>query len=270
MSQDIDLDAYLARIGYDGECAPTLHTLRELHRHHPAALVFEAIDVLLDRGVDLSPAAVDAKLISAGRGGYCFEHNGLFKRVLEALGYEVESLAARVHWMRPVDAPLAAFSHMALRVRVDGEPWLVDVGFGGCVMDAPLRLGVREPQATGHEDFRLVPTTHGILLQADLAGEWAPVYELSNEPRVDADFEQANWFTSTHPDSPFRRNLMVARTTPEARCTLLNSRLTVRRPDGWTDQRVLNADQIEDALARTFSLPVEPAWREVIDRAAAL
>ena len=67
----IDLDAYLARIGYDGPRTPTLETLRALHALHPAAIPFEAIDVLLDRGIDLDPAVVDAKLIGAGRGGYC-------------------------------------------------------------------------------------------------------------------------------------------------------------------------------------------------------
>ena len=101
----IDLDAYFARIGYDGPRTPTLETLRALHLLHPAAIAFEAIDVLLDRGIDLDPAAVDAKLITAGRGGYCYEQNGLFKRVLTALGFEVEGLIARVQWGAPAETP---------------------------------------------------------------------------------------------------------------------------------------------------------------------
>jgi len=63
----VDLDAYFARIGYDGPRAPTIDVLRALHALHPAAIPFEAIDVLLGRGVDLSPQAVDAKLIGARR-----------------------------------------------------------------------------------------------------------------------------------------------------------------------------------------------------------
>jgi arylamine N-acetyltransferase len=98
------LDAYFARIGYEGPRTSTLATLRALHELHPAAIPFEAIDVLLERGVDLSPEAVEAKLITARRGGYCFEQNGLFQRVLAALGFEVEPLIARAVWMAPPDA----------------------------------------------------------------------------------------------------------------------------------------------------------------------
>ncbi len=64
-----DLSAYFARIGHDGPTDPSLETLRALHALHPAAIPFEAIDVLLGRGVDISPDAVDAKLIHARRGG---------------------------------------------------------------------------------------------------------------------------------------------------------------------------------------------------------
>lgn len=267
---EIDLDAYLRRIGYDGPRTPTLETLRALHELHPAAIAFEAIDVLLERGIDITPAAVDAKLIAAGRGGYCFEQNSLFKRALAALGFEVEGLAARVRWMQPPDAPPPTLSHMALRVTVDGRPWLVDVGFGGCVLTEPLLFDTTEPQATRHETFRLVPDDRHIRLLGLLDGEWTPIYDLSPEPRLDVDYEPSNWFTATHPKSLFRHNLMVARTTPDARYALLNNRLTVRRPDGNTDRRFLDADGIESALAETFRLPVEPDWRGVIERAAAV
>ena len=102
----VDLDAYRRRIGYAGPLTPTLETLRALQELHPAAIPFEALDVLTGRGVDISAQAVDAKLIAAGRGGYCYEQNGLFKRVLQAIGFEVEGLIARVNWNSPADAPL--------------------------------------------------------------------------------------------------------------------------------------------------------------------
>ncbi|EAR21603.1 arylamine N-acetyltransferase family protein [Nitrococcus mobilis] len=263
----IDLDSYCSRIGYQGPRTPTLETLRTLHELHPAAIVFEAIDVLLNRGVDLSPAAVDAKLIVSARGGYCYEHNSLFKRVLTALGFEVEGLVARVRWMAPPEAPPRPRTHMALRVTLDGVSWLGDVGFGNLVLTAPLRLECTAPQPTRHETFRLVPLDKGWLLQARLDGEWRSVYELSREAQLDVDYELANWFTATHPSSPFRRNLMVARTTPQARYTLLHNRLTVRSPNGGMERRALNADALEHVLAETFGLPVEPGWRPLIERA---
>jgi len=264
----VDLAAYCRRIGHAGPLEPTLETLRSLQALHPAAIPFEAIDVLTGRGVDISPEAVDAKLIAAGRGGYCYEQNGLFKRVLEAIGFEVEGLIARVNWNAPSDAPPRPPSHMALRVTIDGTPWLADVGFGSCVPTVPLKLDSREPQPTAHETFRFVPSGPELQLEAEIAGSWAPVYRLLPSPQLDADYELANWYTATHPDSHFRHRLIVTRTTPEARHVLLGGRLTVRSADGEVDRRFLDAGEIERELAERFLLQVEPDWRPIIERAA--
>src|SRR4051794_4073651 len=203
----VDLDAYFARIGYDGPARADLDTLRALHALHPAAIPFEAIDVLLGRGVDLAPEAVAAKLIAARRGGYCFEQNGLFRRVLTALGFQVEGLIARVLWMRPPELPLSNLTHMALRVQLDGQAWLADVGFGGCVLTEPLRLVPDVAQATAHESFRLRHLGRQVLVEADLSGTWAPLYLVMPDPAEDADYETGNWWTSTHPSSLFRNHL---------------------------------------------------------------
>ncbi len=264
----VDLAAYCHRIGYDGLLTPTLDTLRTLQALHPAAIAFEAIDVLLDRGVDISPQAVEAKLIDRRRGGYCYEQNGLFKRVLQAIGFEVEGLIARVNWNAPADAPLRPPSHMALRVTIDGEPWLADVGFGSCVPTAPLRLGTGDPQPTAHEAFRFVPRDRELQLQARLGDRWVPVYRLLPAPMRDVDYELANWYTATHPQSHFRHRLIVTRTTPEARHALLGGRLTVRTREGEVERRQLDADALERELAERFQLPVEPEWRAVLERAA--
>lgn len=263
----VDLDAYFARIGYRGPRTPTLETLRALHELHPAAIPFEAMDVLLGRGIDLDPAAVDAKLIDAKRGGYCHEHNGLFKRVLRTLGFEVENLMGRVVWMVPPASPLPR-GHAALRVTIDGERWLADVGFGGCVPTSPLRMTTSEAQPTRHESFRLVPSPDGFMLEALRGDTWLPMYELVERPQFDVDLAMMNWFTATHPESVFKRALMAARTTPEARYGLRDNRLTVRHADGKTEHRALSAAEVEQALEQVFMLPVEPAWRDVIARFA--
>lgn len=266
----LNLDAYSSRIGYTGPLPPTLETLQQLHERHPDAIPFEAIDVLMDRGVDISPNAVEDKLVHAGRGGYCFEHNNLFKRVLESIGFYVEDLSARVRWNAKPGARPNPHTHMALRVMVDNEPWLVDVGFGGCVLTTPLRMNTTEPQATQHEPFRLVPFGPGLLLQVLIDKQWRAVYDLSLETCVTSDYEMANWYTAAHPDSHFRHNMMVARTTPTARYTLLNGRFTIRDSDGNSQRIALDADGIEQTLRDTFRLPVQPDWRPVIERAASL
>ena len=264
----LDLDAYLARIGYSGPREPTLPVLRALHELHPAAITFEAIDCLLDRGVSLDPADIDAKLIRSGRGGYCFEQNSLFFRALQALGFEVTPLAARVRWGRPPGPPPPR-THRVTRVEIDGASWLADVGFGGCVLTAPLALEPMAEQVTRHDTYRLVPFPGGVTLEVHRDGEWLPAWDLPLEPCVEADFEMANWWTSAHPSSHFRHNLLAARTTPEARYAILFNRLTVRPVDGRPSRTTLDADGIESTLREVFGLPVEPSWRAVIERAAA-
>lgn len=254
----IDLDGYFARIGYAGTPRADLATLKALTQLHPAAIAFEAVDVLLGRSVELSPGALQAKLIDGGRGGYCFEHNGLLKRVLDALGFNVEGLLGRVLWMRPQDAPLMPLTHMALRVTIDGERWLADVGFGSCTPGAPLRFdasGAEQP--TAHETFRLVRRDAWSVLQAQLPDGWHPLYMLSPEPALDIDYVAANWYTSAHPDSTFRRELRVALTAPERRTTLMNNRLTVRHAAGGVERCVLGERELAQALVTTFGLRLD-------------
>jgi N-hydroxyarylamine O-acetyltransferase len=200
------LDAYCARIGYTGPRTPTLDTLRALQQLHPATIPFEAIDVLLERPVLLAPAAVDAKLIQGGRGGYCFEQNSLFQRVLCALGFEVEPLIAQVQWMGGPEVRLKPRTHMVLRVTIDGQRWLSDVGFGSCVLTAPILFDLSAPQATQHERFRLTPVGNEHLLEAQLGDDWMPVYLISPAPCRDGDYEMANYYSATYPQSYFRQD----------------------------------------------------------------
>jgi len=265
----VDLDKYFARVGYRGPRTADLATLKALHELQPAAIPFEGIDALLGRGIDLTPAAVDGKLLGTARGGYCFEQNSLFQRVLTTLGYPVTPMMGRVLWNMPPGMRPQPRTHQVLRTELDGVPWLVDVGFGSVVPTEPLRLDTEEPQVTRHETFRVIPFGTEMLLQARRDGVWLSVYQISQDAVQDADLEAANWFTSTHPQSNFRRNLLVTRATPEARHTLFNGRYAVRRPGLAQEQLQLDADGIERTLVEVFGLPVEADWRPAIERAAA-
>lgn len=155
MSDGLDLDAYLARIGWGGSLAPDLTTLAALQDAHVRAIPFEGIDPLLGRPVSLELAAVQDKLVARRRGGYCFEQNTLFRAVLERVGFSVVGLAGRVRWMSPPDAPLGPRTHMLLQVETPEGPHLADVGFGACLIDQPLRFPVGVEQRTRLGTFQL-------------------------------------------------------------------------------------------------------------------
>jgi N-hydroxyarylamine O-acetyltransferase len=254
MSESIDLPAYFARIGYGGPYDPTLAVLRALHALHPRAIPFENLDVLLKRPVRVDPASVQAKLVAGGRGGYCFEHNALFSAVLKALGFGVTDLAARVQWGRP-DGPVGPRTHRLLRVETPDGPYQADVGFGGVTQTAPLRLIAGAEQAEGAGAFRLVAAGDDELqLQFKLPSGWSPMYQFAQTPQAPVDYELANWFVSTHPDSPFIANLMAAWVGEDRRYALLNNALSVYRHDGGVEKHVLGAAELEALMHETFGL----------------
>lgn len=259
---------YLRRIGLTATPPPTLEGLAALQAAHIAAIPFEALDALTGIGVDIDADAIAAKLIDRRRGGYCFEQNALFLRVLRRLGFKAEGLIGRVRWMLPDDAPATPRTHMTVRVWIGGRTWLADVGFGSAVPPQPLALDRPEPQPTRHETYRIAAHGDGYRVEADIAGEWRVLYDLENTPAPAVDYEVGNWYTSRHPDSHFTHQLSVARTSAEARHGLRDNRLTIRRTDGSVEQRYLSADGIEAALRDIFLLTPEPGWRRVIERAA--
>ncbi|HET6523470.1 arylamine N-acetyltransferase [Sphingopyxis sp.] len=265
---DAFLPRYFARIGYSGAAAPTLEVLAALQAAHIAGIPFEAIDALTGAGIDIGADAIDAKLIGQRRGGYCFEQNGLFLRVLQAIGFAAEGLIGRVRWMLPDDAPPTPRTHMVVRVTIEGRPWLTDVGFGAAVPPQPLAMDREEAQPTRHESYRVVRHRDEWQVAALIESEWRTLYRIENAAPPAIDYELGNWYTSAHPESHFRHQLIAARTTAEARYGLRDNRLTTRLIDGRSDRRYLTADEIERALSEIFLLPVRPHWRGAIERAA--
>jgi N-hydroxyarylamine O-acetyltransferase len=234
-----DQDAWLTRIGYDHSRAPTLETLQALIAAHSSAIAYESIDVLLDRPPKLNLASLQSKMIVGGRGGYCFEQNMLFRGGLRSLGYKVTSLQARVVRGLDIDAPRPML-HMVLRVDLPEGPFLADVGFGNLAPTAALKLSPLVEQATPHEVMRFVSMGDELTLQSKLGDRWEHIYRVVLLPRFDAEYEICNWFTGTHPQSPYVNNLIAALPGPNGtRLTLFNARFNVRHASGQVDRRML-------------------------------
>lgn len=249
----LDVDAYLARIGYDADLRPSADTLRSLHRAHAAAIPFENLGVVLGRGISLELDDVQDKLLRRDRGGYCYEHNLLFAALLERLGYRVRRLAARVQPEKP-----GPRTHMLLLVEADGEEWLADVGFGAALLEPiPFSDGAVSRQGGWTYGLERVEDGPWLLRSSDPNG-WSDLYAFTLEPQRPIDYAVHNHYTSTHPDSPFVGQVVAIRTTPEVRHTLRGRELTVFHPGGSTDSRDLAVDELADVLRGTFGIDLEP------------
>jgi N-hydroxyarylamine O-acetyltransferase len=254
MAQVLDLDSYFRRIGYDGSRAPTLDTLRALHFRHALAIPFENLDPFLRRPVPLDLESLQQKLVRERRGGYCFEHNLLLKAALDALGFHVAGLAARVVWNLP-DGVTLPRTHMLLRIAIDGQDYIADVGFGGQTLTGPIRLIAGVEQATPHEPFRLLADGDEFLMQVSIGGEWKSLHRFDLQEQLLPDYELANWYISTHPQSRFVNNLTVALPAADRRYALFNNEFAVHHRDGPSEQRKLaGADEIRKVLEDVFGL----------------
>ncbi|MHC9296158.1 arylamine N-acetyltransferase family protein [Mycobacterium sp. LTG2003] len=252
-----DLTAYFTRIGFSGPARADLDTLRAVVAAHNRSIPFENLDPLLGIPVvDLSLAALHDKLVERRRGGYCYEHNGLLGYVLEQLGYGVDRLAGRVVWMKEADAPLPAQTHNVLAVTVPGhdERYLVDVGFGGQTLSSPIRLAAGPVQETRHEPYQLLEHGDGLVLQAQLRGDWKPLYTFTTEPRPRIDLEVGSWYVSTYPESIFVVGLTAALITDDARINLRGRNLAVHSRGETERVRFDTAAQVLDALKGRFGI----------------
>lgn len=246
----IDLEAYLARVGYDGPREPTAATLAALHVAHVGTIPFENIDVRLGRPIRLDHDSLVAKLIRARRGGYCFEHNTLFAAVLRSLDFAVTTLEARVR--PPGAAALLPRTHMALRVDLDGEGVLADVGFGGDGLLAPVPLDGGVAEDFG-EAFRVGREGRLHVLQRRDADGWRDLYAFTLDEAHPVDYVMANHFTSTWPESAFVRTLTVQLSRPGERRVLRNRTYTVRRKSG-VSVRELADEEFVPVLRDDFAL----------------
>lgn len=269
MPNVLDLDPYFARVGYQGPRAAALDVLSELQRLHPLAIPFENLSPLTGHAVSLELPAIVDKLIASGRGGYCFEHNTLFAHVLMQLGFRVTPLSARVLWGRAADT-VAPRTHMLLKVDLDDEPWLADVGFGGVTLTAPLRLAAGLPQQTPLEAFRLADASQGALdLEVKSGDTWMKIYRFDLQRAEWIDYEVANWYTSTWPQSIFVNHLMACRVLPQGRLALFNDRLTERSANGETsgEHTVTDAAELAACLHERFGIRLgELDVRRVFER----
>src|SRR5689334_4828490 len=168
----LDLGAYADRIGLEGPLEPTHDTLARLVAAHASAIPFENVEVLAGRVPRLDAAALEANLVRRRRGGYCFDKNGFLLAVLRQAGFVAHGLEARVRTGVPADVTTAR-THMAVRVTLDGEDWLADVGFGAHAPTAPLRLAERGAQRDPQNGYRLLDVEHDRLLQCLTHEGWS-------------------------------------------------------------------------------------------------
>ena len=246
------LKDYFDRIGYSGGPRSDIETVTELMRSQLFSVPFENLDVQAGKIISIVPEDIVDKIVYRNRGGYCYEVNGIFSMALTELGIQYQFVAAR-----PMTYPdRRPRTHIAIVMKIDGEDWFCDLGFGPYTIRYPMRLNDIESELR-HDDeiFALKKENEReYLLKQSLDGTWFNLYSFDLWPQEWVDFIPANYLNSTHPESLFVQKYMVALHNPVGKTFLVGNTLTNIENENVT-KRTLFEHEIDDVLSNTFGLP---------------
>ncbi|MFK8908710.1 arylamine N-acetyltransferase [Streptomyces sp. YS-3] len=256
----LDLDAYLARIGYAGERAPTLEVLRGLQRAHVTSIPFENANAVLGKPVALDLETVQDRLVRGGRGGYCYEHVVLFASALERLGFDFTALIGRVTLGSDKILP-ATHALTGVRPADDDRLWLCDVGFGSGPL-APIEIADGVEVDLDGWRFRMRRAAGPLGVDQwwlDQYGQdgWTARHTFTLTPQYPIDYAVGSHYVSTHSRSPFTARLFAQKFDAARLHQLDAATWRTFRPDGSVTERTIEPAELGRVLADEFGITVE-------------
>ncbi|MBI1237794.1 MAG: arylamine N-acetyltransferase [Alphaproteobacteria bacterium] len=263
-----DLSRYLSRIGVDEPVAADLATLRRVHRAHARTIAYENLDVQLGVPVTSDSAHAIDKIARRGRGGWCYEQNGMLGAALEAIGFRVTRMAGGV--MRAALGDQQIGNHLVLRVDLD-RPYLCDVGFADGMIDpVPLAEG---SYTQGIMTFRLARLEDGMWRFHNHENGAAPSFDFADAPADEALLAQHCQHLQTAPDSMFVLNALFFRHVPEGLIALRGKALRRITAEGIENTILPSPEAYVATLRELFDLDVPEAaslWPRITARHDAL
>jgi len=183
---------------------PSLELVQTLQKRHLETFSFNNIAVLLGKDISLELEDILEKIVTKNLGGYCFEHNSLMYEVLQALGFKVRILIAKVLNNEEKDMPR---THRVTLLEWEDKHYLVDVGFGAVCPQTILNIHQKEEQngyrvvalANGHYQLELLKDDGSFVL-----------YRFDLAHYGQADCTMGNFYSSKHPNAVFVNNFVIA------------------------------------------------------------
>lgn len=254
----MDLSKYLRRLGIEVLVSADLENLAAIQLAHMRAISFENLDVVCKKAISMEVEDVCAKLLDAGRGGYCFEQNTLLLAALRAVGFTAKPVLARVLWNRP-PGYATPFTHMSVIVSIGTDEYLVDVGFGGLSSLVPVLIHADCQETTSCDGTFRVAYNHAevdsLTLQWQLQDTWVDLYKFQNTEALLCDMMVANWWSCTWPGARWTTCMFVARIIGRERHHFLNDEYCARGVDGVAKRRKVSCPQeIMELLTSVFGL----------------
>lgn len=258
------LQDYLARIHFEGDVEATVTTLRKIHHQHLLHIPYENLSVQWGEPVGLSIEPIYEKIVERGRGGWCYEMNGLLQWSLEQVGFDVMRISAGV--MRSELGDDVIGNHLVLAVTIDDETWLADAGYGD---------GLQEPIPLREGTFRQGYLTYSLQRLDD--GYWrfhnhefggAANFDFRHEQADETLLEAHSEWQRTSKDSSFVLSLVCQKFEPDALQVLrgrVRKTVTARGVREWVLE---SPKELESQLRSVFGLEVDAdqLWPAIVAR----
>ncbi len=209
--------------------------LSKLQEQHLLTVPFENLDLHLKNKIVLEEDRIYEKIVSCGRGGFCYEINGLFCWLLRSLGFTASMVSVRVYMPR-IDRFSPEFDHMGLLVDLE-KTYLVDVGFGDSVRK-PIALpdGIVEDISGMYRVQTFGSSSDAYVLQKQENNSWQHVYSFTAHPRMISDFNEMCTFHQTSSESHFTQEIICTMATKNGRVSLSDNFLTIT--DGSSKKKI--------------------------------
>jgi len=231
----MDVGKYLERIGAE-LAEPSPAALADLQRRHLLSVPFENLDIHLKRPIAPDVERFYTKIVESGRGGFCYELNGLFNELLIALGYTTRLVSARVSDGKGAFGP--EFDHAAVIVSFGSNEYLADVGFGDFTAE-PLRLATDIVQHDACGTFVIRSRADGYFEVAERKGSnWEPEYIFMDISRDLEEFREMCDFQQYSPESHFTKGRLCSIMTHSGRKTLTDSKFIVLHNGVRTEREI--------------------------------
>ena len=214
------IEQFFARIGMepDTKIEYTEAFLAQVQNACVLHIAYENLDILEGKPVDLTPKAMFDKIVIRGRGGYCFELNGLLTYMLREMGFTVTERFAR-YLRGEKEVPMRR--HRVAVVKLAEGDYLCDIGVGEVAPRLPLKLEEGLVQTQNDETYKFLrDDRHGWVLWDQYHGDWQEYICFNDDEAFDADYIQPSFFCEKHPASPFNKEPMIAIKTPDGRRTI--------------------------------------------------
>ncbi|NOQ75563.1 MAG: acetyltransferase [Crocinitomix sp.] len=249
----MNIKNYINRIKYTGEITPNMVLLLQLQKAHLLSIPFENLDIHYGNKIDLDVAKIYAKVVEKGRGGFCYELNGLFFFLLKTIGFDAKIVSANVYNNDKKEFG-KAFDHLTIIVKLNDIEYLVDVGFGEFTF-FPLKLELNTIQTDSRGDFMIEMFEKGVYQVLKLSeGKKIIQYIFTIQEKVMNQFTEMCQYHQTSPDSHFTHQKLISRPTENGRITLAGNILKITDKGAIKKEVEFEKSEFEKYLLDWFNI----------------